>query len=121
MSTLYRINPDGSFVTFDNQITAPSYVSMKKFIECETLEHVSVLFDGKPAHLFVDEDGSTKELPVNERASAIYANVLRSRYGLPTYDDMTKTPPSHVKTMLEFGRPIVILGRAVLWTGNLPR
>ncbi|MDB5596220.1 MAG: hypothetical protein JWM36_3181 [Hyphomicrobiales bacterium] len=41
------------------------------------LEHVSVLIDGRPTDMFVDEDGMSKGLPVNVAATKIYrANSL---------------------------------------------
>jgi len=36
------------------------------------LEHVSVLFEQRPADMFVDEDGARKGLPENPEATAIY-------------------------------------------------
>lgn len=35
-------------------------------------EHVTVLWDGRRADMFVDEDGVQKRLPVNVAATAIY-------------------------------------------------
>lgn len=37
-------------------------------------EHVNVLHNGKHTDMFVDEDGHTKRLPRNEKATAIYRN-----------------------------------------------
>lgn len=37
-------------------------------------EHVSVLWDGKPLDMFVDEEGQLKHLPLNLRATKIYRN-----------------------------------------------
>lgn len=37
-------------------------------------EHVNVLVGGRYTDMFVDEDGHTKRLPRNEKATAIYRN-----------------------------------------------
>jgi hypothetical protein len=62
------------------------FVPPKRLIEGYTIaddgaeypEHVSVLFKGAPADMFVDETGVLKGLPRNEAATAIYrANWLK--------------------------------------------
>ena len=43
-------------------------------------EHVSVLHNGRHTDMFVDEDGFTKRLPRNEKATAIYRNNWLTKY-----------------------------------------
>jgi hypothetical protein len=51
-------------------------------------EHVSVLWDGKPADMFVDENGAVHgmALPVNEEATKIYhaASIKRDNLRAPS-------------------------------------
>lgn len=44
------------------------------------LEHVSVLFGGRRADMFVDDRGIEKDLPRNEAATAIYRANWLSRH-----------------------------------------
>lgn len=47
---------------------------LRPLLDGAELEHVTVLHDGEPADMFVDECGSIKRLPRNEAATAIYRN-----------------------------------------------
>jgi hypothetical protein len=49
----------------------PTLKDMQEYVE-GYVEHLTVEVGGKRAHLFVNEDGRMKNLPLNERASAIY-------------------------------------------------
>jgi hypothetical protein len=111
---LHVIETDGA-VTSVSFSTPPTFDDIRQWVSCETLEHVSVLFKGREAHMYVDEDGLSKDLPLNHRASRIYANVLLSRIGRPTYDDLTIEPSRGV--VISQDRPLIIVGRAVLWCG----
>jgi hypothetical protein len=115
MPALYKIEPDGSFVVEDRP-RQPSYDEIKKHLGCLCAERVTVLYDGKAAQMFVDEDGLSLELPYNHRASRIYANNLLSQNGRATYDDLSKEPPRGI--VLWGDTPLRIVGRAILWTGR---
>jgi hypothetical protein len=66
----------------ETQPTAAKVESYSQFVPiigggCEHAEHVAVLFNGKRAHMFVDEMGHHEGLPRNDAATAIYrANWL---------------------------------------------
>lgn len=91
------------------------------------LEHVSVLWKGRPAHMFVDEMGLITQPPrqVNPRASRIYWNATlnRFKYTALLYNDLTldyKVPRSYSLLLNELelaDSPIV--GPAFLWEGVL--
>jgi len=115
---LYTIETDGTVMGV-NVDTLPSYEHRRTFLNCTVMEHVAVLFQGREAHMFIDEDGLSKELPLNHRASRVYANVVLARHGQATYDDLTVAPSRGVVLTVE--RPLVIVGRAILWCGKLPR
>jgi hypothetical protein len=70
---VYR--PDGAEPEITERPFA-RYAALKKELQetlhCNWPEHVSVLFEGKPADMFVDENGHAKNLPRNEAATAIY-------------------------------------------------
>ena len=57
------------------------------------LEHVAVFYMARRASMFVDENGATDGLPVNEAATAVYhaASVARGE----TVDQPTPWPKSH--------------------------
>lgn len=54
----------------------PGYHGLKNVVEPlldgADLEHVTVLFEDKPADMFVDEMGHMKSLPINREATTIY-------------------------------------------------
>jgi hypothetical protein len=52
------------------------------------LEHVRVLFDDRPADMFVDDCGAIAELPVNPVATAIYQTAWRRRFPLTGEDTL---------------------------------
>ena len=112
---LHIIETDGTVLTMSLTIP-PTFDDIRQHVSCETLEHVSVLFKGQEAHLYVDETGSWKDLPINHRASRIYANVWLRRCGRATYDDLTVAPSKGIVFTGE--RPLLICGRAVLWCGR---
>jgi len=117
MTTLYIIDADGSFVSVETP-TPPSYAEMREHLKCDCIQDVSVLFQGREAHMFVDEDGLAKDLPINHRASRVYSNVLLHRHGRATYDDMNEEPSRAV--VISHDRPIIIVGTAFLWAARLP-
>ena len=83
METEYRIlrphKPDPEVRSCDLP-RDPGYDRLKVIIEpvlqedrpTAHLEHVSVLFDGKPTDMFVDDCGALEGLPVNAQATRIY-------------------------------------------------
>jgi hypothetical protein len=82
-----------------------------------TVEHVSVLWQGKHCHMFVDEDGRAKGLPRNDKASRIYYNYTWEREHKTRfiYDNLHK--PGLVIGDESPGFDIV--GTAVLWEGDM--
>lgn len=49
-----------------------------------TLEHLLLRFQGKTAHMFMDEDGLMKRLPVNDRASTTAGRMIVGPVGIWT-------------------------------------
>jgi hypothetical protein len=86
----------------------------KQFANGNHWEHVTVLYAGKRAHMFVDEVGKLKNLPLNPKASLLYLNVTNSRIGRRTYDDVTVWEPPY-----DVPQAFLIAGPALLWTGEL--
>lgn len=71
--------PDGSERVVETDLPPrPTLDQIKKVLEPifgnNYTEHVSVLVDGQCTDMFVDEDGLTKRLPRNEKATVIYRN-----------------------------------------------
>jgi hypothetical protein len=116
MPLLYKIGTDGD-VVIEERSHEPAWDDIKIFLDGANVEHVSVLFNGKPAHMYVDEDGLSKTLPFNRKATRIYANLSLRNSGLPTYDDLTKQPPRGVVCIGP--HTLAIVGRALLWTGRV--
>jgi hypothetical protein len=85
----------------------PSYKEIKALMlplieGAEYPEHVSVLFKGAPADMFVDETGVLKGLPRNEAATAIYrANWLKQH------------PEQHPETLPHVAGTAVVTGRRI--------
>jgi hypothetical protein len=98
---------------------APTLDYMYKAIGCDTIEHLSVLFEDKVHHLFFDENGLASDKKPNARASAIAGNrQLRGvRLNKLRYNDLTKEPPHPLTTMQSTG--LLIVGDALLWTGDM--
>jgi len=90
------------------------------------LEHVSVLWLGKPAHMFVDEIGLLTGRELNPKATRIYWNNTLSRHGRKSliYNDLTADPAVNqmVDTAVLEGLGLleaVIVGPAFLWEGEM--
>lgn len=126
MTMYHVIKPDGTVVS-ENYVGAlefgtPAWSYMRQLIglkENQNLEHVNVLWKGKAAHMFVDEDGIMHRLPRNEKATRIYYNyTLRRYHSKPEkymYNDLTKDPNSAYVEIPGFQ----ILGTAFLWEGDM--
>ena len=105
---------------------APHFSLIKELIGGGYVEHVNVLWKGKPAHLFVDEDGHFKKLKFNAKATRIYWNNSFRKMHLQAweYDNLsikaqfaqTLPMPDVAKRFIESAAPI--LGIAVLWEGK---
>jgi hypothetical protein len=134
MATIYTIEVDGTVLS-EERMREPSYDERKSMLglkEGDCMEHVSVLFNGKLAHMYIDEEGKLKRANVDEdgeirpearngKASCVYANKYLYDNGMSTYDDLAKAPPHkevHVRTIWGDMQELVIVGRAILWTGK---
>jgi len=85
----------------------PSLADLKKAIlpqldGAEYFEHVTVLFEGGPADMFVDEIGHRKQLPRNELATAIYRAAWLDEH-----------PTDHPESLPWIAGPAVLFGRRV--------
>lgn len=66
----YTISPNGTVLVHND--FKYSDINLLQSIIGGYVEYVSVWYDGKPATLIVNEDGLTKGLPPNARATSIY-------------------------------------------------
>ena len=90
-------------------------------------EHISVLADGRRLHLFGDDNARAFNLPVNLRASVLYANAsLDNRggqpYGLAHILESTEASDRFLRyqdyrKMRQF--QLFVFGDALLWTGEM--
>lgn len=102
---------------------APSFDFMRPRIKCDVIEHVSVRYQGKEAHLFCDEESLLKDdgLVPNDRATALTANAQLDRHPqgrVLAYHDVTKPPPT-IAANYWFNTRALIVGNAFLWTGDM--
>jgi hypothetical protein len=98
---------------------SPTLAFMYAKLNCDTVEHLTVVYEGKPMHLFFDEEGLASPKRPNDRASALAGNrhLRGQRMQKFRYDDLTKTPPPAIATLLATG--MLIVGDALLWTGEM--
>ena len=68
----------------------------------KNIEHVTVLFDGVRADMFVDDESASKGLEVNQAATRVYHEASRRRG-----DDMTAAPRIY---------GVAVLSKKILWT-----
>lgn len=103
--------------------SCPCFNFMAQKLEVSHVEHVSVLFNNKHCHMFVDEVGLIRGLPVNPRATRIYYNNTFKREGLATlvYEDLAANPQLPVGSHAQITGLItnLIVGPALLWTGDM--
>lgn len=125
MTMLHVIRPDGTYTSEDyvGELTygTPAWATLRELVglkENELLEHVSVLWKGKQAHMLVDEEGRLHKKPYNEKATAIYYNCTFQRHRFFTYNDLAKPPPRSLITAI-ISPGFDIVGNAVLWEGGM--
>ena len=70
MGFIHWLTPDGS-ERIDGANKAPPLKEMQDFVD-GFVEHVSVLYKGKRASMFVHDEGAIIGLPINEAATKIY-------------------------------------------------
>jgi hypothetical protein len=116
---LFIIGVDGTYkeVTIDSiELThaCPKLILLEELLEVPHLhiEHVTAMWQGKRAHMFVHDEGKLIGLPRNPKATAIYYNIAAMRTGKPAYNDLSSEAPSlHAYDY--------IAGPAALWTGDM--
>lgn len=98
---------------------SPKLDVMYRLLNCDTVEHLSVLFGDTPMHLLFDENGLMSPRRPNDRASAIAGNrhLRGARMTKFRYNDLAATPPPALATLLATG--MMIVGDALLWTGEM--
>ena len=97
IDTLYKVIPPTGAILAKTTLLPrdPGYSRLKGIVEPilqearshAEMEHVAVLYQGKPASMFVDEVGALIPLEFNRRATEIYHAAWLSRY--PTADPDT--------------------------------
>jgi hypothetical protein len=125
MTMYHVIKPDGTVTSEDYvgplKYGTPAWSTFRQWIgldEDDLIEHVSVLWKGKKAHMFVDEEGRMHNLLINKKATAIYYNYTLQRHRFHTYNDLSKDPdPAELLAVMEPGFDIV--GTAILWEGDM--
>lgn len=103
-------------------------VLMQEMLGIRELEHVSVIWPGALAHMWVDELGLMHGREVNPKATRVYLNASFRRVGLHEflYEDLAANPAFHMRHMEQYakariivGSTKMILGKALLWEGEL--
>lgn len=82
------------------------------------IEHVTVWFEGRRCHMFVDEIGLQKGLPPNHKATRVYWNARladKPATAVYVYNDLQVDPAETL--MSRTGS--VIVGPVLLWTGEM--
>lgn len=77
LGTVHWIRPEGTVVVETNA-ESPTFDKIKEFLGGHS-EHVTVLYEGKRASMFVHEFGRIQRLPRNEKATEIYFAASRAR------------------------------------------
>ena len=127
---LYFIKADGTTTEIPAseygklEYGSPSLEYMRPKIGCDTIEHLTVWYQGAPAHLFFDEEGllgDRDQIKVNDKATALHANTMLRRGGpratLFCYDDINTEPLPAAINFAAHG--VLIVGNAFLWTGGM--
>lgn len=119
MTLFHIVQPDG-FVHSEEytgplRFECPRFEDIARrlgFAEGIRVEHVSVLWKGKRCHMFVDENGIARRLPLNLKGCALYFNATASRAGIDFYTDLAEVP-------LQVPEDFVIVGPIALWEGEM--
>jgi hypothetical protein len=124
-AVLHVIKPDGTVMSAvwegKLQYGTPPFAKMYPLIGCDQIEHVSVLFQGRRMHMFVDENGwiSHPQKRFNWKASAIYANWRFYNEGFThfVYSDFSAEPLACEDCYVR--NQLCIAGTALLWEGDM--
>lgn len=109
ISTAYEVvHPDGSVTSYTATMDEkPGYKALKLVIEPhlqgQGLEHVTVFWNGKYADMFVGDFSAVSDWPVNEKATEIYHNNIK------THDPELYASAKHAQI---YG-PVVLFSRRV--------
>lgn len=111
MHKYYIIRPSGEVI-----ITELEKQPELKALQQEVggyIEYLSVEFQGKRAHAYVNENGKHMRLPANAKATAVWHNDIQP--GNPdAYNDLTQDPINHISPWTD-----KVLGTMVIWTGPI--
>lgn len=128
---LHIMSPDGSILVqefTDSQLKykCVPFEELRKLIGCDMVEHVTVLWRGARAHMFMDEDGYAFGKKANSRATRLYINNILSRQDMTkryVYNDLTLPPELTTAEWTDIYRIAVgfnpIVGIACLWEGEM--
>jgi len=126
MNMLHLLKVDGTVETEDYQgplvYACPPWDWIKDRLGLrahENLEHVSVLWQDRYCHMFVDEEGLMHGLKRNDRATRIYYNatVCRQQKGTNfVYSDLSVDPRQQT---VDETPGFMIVGPALLWEGDM--
>ena len=79
------ITPDSAYEILDMECAPITGWLLKWINTAEYVELVKVLYEDKLAHMFVDESGQVKNLPINKHATEIYlANAKKRKMNIPS-------------------------------------
>lgn len=125
--TYHIISPNGEVKTAEYEdvlefscIPFAQMLEMLGFSEGTPLEHVNVLWRGKRAHMFVDEEGLLRNPPlrINAKATRVYWNATWSDQAGKKYYDLS-APPGNIDELSFRLQLPPIVGPALLWEGDL--
>lgn len=98
-----------------------------ELLSIREVEHLTCIWQGRPAHMFVDEFGYMHDAAVNPKATRIYMNATLRRNGHLAflYENLADSPlfkitdlQDSLKARILVRSAHIILGRALLWEGG---
>lgn len=123
---LFQPGANGTWEEYVIENSEPDHEDIMRILRPKSgiWEHVSILLDGKHAHLFVDDNGRAMQLEPNVRASIMYANnslkkIGRQPYSLEHLLSEEKKLASEEDVWFILDNSLIIVGPALLWTGDL--
>lgn len=114
MPELIIIKPSGEYTRVE-RIEEPSLKELQDAVE-GYIEHISLMWNGKPAHGYVNEDGKLRRLPNNTKATAVYHNIIQGHNDkqFQEYKDLNEDPTDFIYWGADW-----IVGNMVIWTGDV--
>lgn len=132
MSNKYHVIPLSGNVTSGEWTLALEYkcipfAGIRELIDLspnEALEHVTVLWQGQRAHMFVMENGVARDQAINVKATRVYWNATMQRLGYSEglyaeFDQPVRLTARPPRSVAEAIGDAIIVGPALLWEGGM--